>query len=277
MRRFAILLSALLLPTGLLGCTDSSLPPTPTRSAVQATARANAKIVTDLSQLATTPTASAVPTATQLSATSTPQPIARLELQSFRYYRDAVGSLWVVGEARNTGDTTATGVDFRVSLVGADGKPVATTFATSHLALVAPGALTPFRAMFSQPPKDWTEVTVDVTAGPPDPNDTSSPSFVESLKVEHAAVASTAGAVAIGGDVKNAGTEAAMAVRVLAVLRGADGKVVDVADSYAKTPDLAAGASSPFSVQFYDGKTPGPFEVFVQGRYAARDLVTPTR
>lgn len=259
---------ALLLALG--GCTGGEATATPTRSAAQSTARANARIVTDLSELKTTPAPTVTATPLPPVATSTPLPVARLELLSFRSYRDAAGSLLVVGEAQNTGDTQANGVDFKVSLLGADDKPLATTWATVHLAQVAPGGKTPFRAVVAQPPKEYAKIAIDATAAAPDPKDAAGPTFVDGLQVEHAALATTGGKVSVGGSVKNGGQTGALAVRVLAVLRGADGKVVDVADAYAQQSELAAGKASPFSVQFYDGKAEGPFEVFVQGRYAAR-------
>ena len=269
--RVAIGLALLLaLPFAITGCDSGAATATPTKSAAPATARANTTIVTDLAELQTTPNPTATATLPPPTPTSTPLPVARLELLSLRDYRDSVGSLLVVGEAANTGDTLAVGIDFKVTLLGAGDTPLATTWATAHLAEVAAGGKTPFRAVFAQPPADWNRIEIDVTAGPPDPNDIAGPTFVESLKVEHAALATSGGKIAVGGSVKNGSPTGALAVRVMAVLRGADGKVVDVADGYVQQSDLPSGATSPFSLQFYDGKAEGPFEVFVQGRYAAR-------
>jgi hypothetical protein len=192
--------------------------------------------------------------------------VARLELLSFRAYRDSAGSLWVVGEARNTGDARAADVEVAMSLLGGEGKPLATTYATTHLAEVPAQGRMPFRGMFAQPPTDWKEVRIVLTAAPHDP--TQRPDFVAGLQVEAATITPPVGGggVVVSGRVKNTGTDPALTIRIMAVLRGQDGKVVDVVDGYARLLELAPGTSSPFSLQFPEGKQVGPYEIFLQGR-----------
>jgi len=265
MRR-ATLLLALVLALAACSGGESSPQPAAAKPAGQGTpvAKPGMKIVTELEKPPTPTPAPASPTA--LPPTSTPLPVARLELVSSRTYRDSAGSLWIVGEAKNTGDTTATNVEVTFSLLGADGKRVAVTYATTHLAQVPPQGRTPFRGMFAQPPATWKDLRIDLTAAPPDPNDR--PEFVDGLKLERAnlSAATGGGGAVIAGEVKNDGKDPALTVRVVAVLRGQDGKVVDVVDGYTKVPELAPGATSPFSLQFFDGKQVGPYEVFLQGR-----------
>jgi len=252
----------------LLACSgpDTNSQPTPTRAPDQETpaTKPGVRVVTEIEK-PPTPTP-APPSPTPEPPTPTPLPVARLELLSARTYRDAAGSVWVVGEAQNTGDTTASNVEVTMSLLGADAKPLATTYATTHLAAVPAQGKTPFRGMFAQPPANWKDLKIDLTAAPNDPDESSQ--FVGGLKVERATVAASpdGGGAIVAGEIKNAGSSPALTVRVMAVLRGQDGKVVDVVDGYAKLPELAPGAASPFSLQFLDGKQVGPYEIFLQGR-----------
>lgn len=275
MRRAALLLVLVALLSACSG--DESTPTvTPGKPADQATpgAKPGVKVVTELEARAT-PTP-ATPTPVFLPPTSTPRPYARLELLSHRTYSDPIGSVWVVGEAKNTGEAVASDVEVTVSLLDAERKSLTTTYATLHLAEVAPQAKTPFRAMFAQPPPGWKDVRVNLTAAPVRPLDDSP--YVADLKVAKADLKPSVGpgGAVIAGEVKNEGKKTALMVQVIAVLRGPDGEVMDVVDGYAQLPELASGASSPFSVQFTDAKKAGPFEVFVQGR-AKPSTDQPTR
>lgn len=227
------------------------------------TPKPGVRVVTEIEK-APTPTP-VTPTPTPQLPTPTPLPVARLELLSHRTYTDAIGSLWVVGEARNTGDATASDIEVTLSLLGADGKVLAVSYATVHLAEVPAQGKMPFRAMFAQPPSGWRELKVDLTAAPYDPKAKSN--WAPNLKVEATKLEAGVGAAGavVSGQVRNGGNDPAMSVRVVAVIRAQDGKVADVVDGYAKLPELEPGATSPFSLQFFDAKQPGPYDVFVQG------------
>ncbi len=263
MRRVAFLL-ALLVTLAACSGADNGSQPTPTTAGNQGTpaAKPGLKVVTELER-PPTPTP-APPSPTPVLPTPTPLPVARLALLSSRTYKDAAGSVWVVGEAQNTGDTAAANVEVTMSLVGPDGKPLATSYATTYLAEIPAGGKTPFRGMFAQPPTGWTDVKIDLTAAPEDPLEKSQ--FVRGLKVERSTITASANGAIVAGEVRNAGQQPALTVRVMAVVRGPDGKVQDVVDGYAKLPELAPNAISPFSLQFPDAKQAGPYEVFLQGR-----------
>ncbi len=276
------LLGSLTLLLVLTACTGPS-PATPTPSPspkVTATIGANIKIVTDIGgELPATGTPmTPTPTATLVMPTSTPLPLARLEILSQTTYRDSAGGIWVVGEAQNTGDTTATDIEITLTLLGADGKPAIVSYATTHLSEVPPGGKTPFRGLFASPPSGANQVQVAIRTVPVYPDTKSD--LAPGLTVQDSRLlpSTGSGGAFVSGQVKNSGNETAFMVRILAVSRDADGKVTDVADGYVPQTDIASGDTAPFSVQFPQAKEAPSFEVFAQGQIKADTsaVTTPT-
>jgi len=270
----------------LAACTATEPETTPTRVVETPTVagKAGSKIITDLSQLETTPTpATATPTIS--IPTETPQPIARLSILSYRSYTDSIGSLWVVGEAENAGETTASEVEVAMILLDDANKTLATTYATVYLPNVPIGTKMPFRGMFAQPPANWKTLKVDLTTSPLDPLATSY--FVSNLKVTNSTIKPGVGVAGttIAGEVKNEAKEPAVSVRIIGVLHGDDGKVTDVVDGYTRLNELAPGESSTFGMQFFSAQQAGKYDLYVLGRtkpivvlptVIASDAATPT-
>ena len=269
------LLGSLTLLLVLTACTGGESAVTPTLAPspqVTTTAKSSAKIVTDIGGVvpATGTPATATPTPTEVVPTSTPLPLARLEILSQSTYKDSAGGIWVVGEAQNTGTATATAIEITLNLLGADGKPAGVSYATTHLSEVPPGGKTPFRGLFATPPKGAENVKVDIRTVPVYPDTTSD--LAPGVVVQESKLSPPAGSggAIVSGQVKNGGKETAFMVRVLAVSRGADGKVTDVADGYAQATDIASGTQAPFSLQFPLAKEASSFEVFAQGLIKAK-------
>lgn len=266
----------------LTACTgESAVTPTLSPSPeVTPTIGANVKIVTDIGgELPVTLTPmTATPTATQIMPTDTPLPLARLEILSQSTYKDSAGGIWVVGEAQNTGTTTATDIEITLNLLGTDGKPAVVSYATTHLSEVPPGGKTPFRGLFASPPSGAEQVNVVIRTVPvyPDTKSDLAPGIV--VQESKLSPPAGSGGAIVSGQVKNSGNETAFMVRILAVSRGADGKVTDVADGYVQATDIAPGTQAPYSVQFPQAKEAPSFEVFAQGLIKAAPSVgtTPT-
>lgn len=267
--RASRLFGSLVFLLALTACTggESATTPTPPASPQATATRSSAKIVTDIgiAPLVTGTPTTPTPTPTEVLPTSTPLPLARLELLSQSSYKDAAGGIWVIGEAQNTGTDTATDIQITLSLLGADGKPAVVSYATTHLSEVPAGGKTPFRGLFATPPQGAQNVKVDLRAVPVY-KDTSS-DLAPAIVVQDPKLSPSigAGGAIVSGQVKNGGSEAAFMVRVLAVSRGADGKVTDVADGYVQSVEIAPGEQAVFSLQFPRAKEAASFETFAQG------------
>lgn len=254
---------------------NSQLTPTRTPTSAQAT-RASGKAVTDIVIAEPSPT-TPTPTPLPILPTSTALPVSRLELLSHRTYLDRIGSLWVVGEAKNVGDTTASNIEVKMILVGADNKPLTSTYATLYLPRIAPGATMPFRGMFPQPPKDYKNLVFDLTTSPIEPTATVTSDFLPGLKLVSSEIKAGSNGTIITGTVRNEGSSTAVSVRVMGLLRDANGKTLDVTDGYARLIELGPGQESPFSVQFLDASVGGAYDLFFQGRTRPEPLASPTK
>lgn len=271
-------LALLLAVTACIGQPAATPTPSP-KPQLTATVGSNIKIVTDIggeSPATGTPT-TPTPTATEVLPTNTPLPLARLEILSQSTYKDSAGGMWVVGEAQNTGTATATDIEITLTLLGANGKPSVVSYATTHLSEVPPGGKTPFRGLFATPPQGAQQVQVSARTVPAYPDTKSD--LAPGIAVQDSKLAPAVGAsgAVVSGQIKNGGNQIASLVRVLAVSRGADGKVTDVADGYAEAANIAPGGQAPFSVQFPQAKEAPSFEVFAQGLVKlSTTLPTPT-
>lgn len=272
---FPAFLAFLVFPIALTACIGGEPTPTPTSLAsprATASTKPAVKIVTDIgiAPLVTGTPTTPTPTPTQVFPTSTPLPLARLELLSQSSYKDAAGGIWVVGEARNTGTDTATDIQITLSLLGADGKVAVVSYATTHLSEVPAGGKTPFRGLFATPPQGAENVTVNLRAVPVYGDTTSDLAPALTIQDPKLSPSSADGGAIVSGQVKNGGTETAFMVRVLAVSRGADGKVTDVADGYVQSTEITPGAQGIFSLEFARAKEAPSFEAFAQGLIKAR-------
>lgn len=252
----------------MAGCVGFGVEPTATAVPRTPVAKASGKVVTDIQQgVTTTPN-----TATPLPPppTTTPQPFARLELNSFRAYTDSIGSVWVVAIATNTGEAMAVDTAATLYLLGPDGKTMATTYATLILDELEPGESTPIRGVFANPPKGWASVRVEPRAV--SPVVLRPMAFVRGLKSLDVKVDpgdGKAGAT-LGGRIQNTGKSAAVSVKAISVALDPAGKVVEIADGYASQSEIKPGATAAFSTQFVATQNVDKYQVFLQGRLPPR-------
>jgi hypothetical protein len=252
----------------LVACSGPDAVPTNTPVPRTSVARAAGKLVTDIEEGITPTPGTATPTV--LVPTTTPQPFARLAVDSYRVYTDSIGSIWVAGLATNTGNTMAVNTGATLHLLGADGKLLVDTYATVILDELAPGESTPFRGIFANPPKGWASVKVELRASAPEilrPQ-----VFVRGLTATDVTSAPGEGylGATVSGKVTNNGKDSAISVRAITVALDPSGKVLEIADGYATLPELKPGSSSPFSTQFTELDKVDRYKVFLQGRLPPR-------
>lgn len=189
-----------------------------------------------------------------------------LSLANQTVYTATTGTLYLVGEVVNEGETAYEDVRITARLIDANGATVGSETWNTKRALLAPGARSPVVVIFSTVPAGgWARVETAVAAAPatfyPD-------QLHPSLVIEDDAGAeATFGDYRVSGRVVNTGEMDARQVEVIGTLYAADGRVLGVESTVLDVPLLATRNSLPFDLVFF-GKAEGEvarYEVVAQG------------
>ncbi|HUV93392.1 MAG TPA: FxLYD domain-containing protein [Anaerolineae bacterium] len=178
-----------------------------------------------------------------------------LQVVSAKLFFTGIGEIaYVIGELENTGDAPVTDVTITIKSYGADGTLLDDRDGSAPFDVVAAGQKVPFKTQSDL--RDVTrfelEVHSKVAEGENVLLDVTNPAMSEP-KV---------GSSWITGDAKNTTGAAIKGFRVIAVLRDADGAVVELGVSDVSTP-LEAGATASFKYSVSD-RNATAFEVFAQ-------------
>jgi len=101
-------------------------------------------------------------TAGLLLPTPTPHPV---QVQGAALYETPVDSLLSLGEVANTTAITLTNVQVEITLLNADNEPLVDTDVFVARDVLPPGARSPFKALFVDPPPTWASSQVTVIRG----------------------------------------------------------------------------------------------------------------
>jgi len=172
----------------------------------------------------------------------TPTPLAYTIL-GLTLHRTPTGSLWCLGEVRNTTSTTLEEVQVQVTLHNEVGRVVATGQGVPSLDAIAPGQRVPFALLFRNPPQSFAQYQAQPLRG--------TAALPGSNHYTDLAVAEHRGRMQghyflVEGQVRNTGTVTAT-TRLVATAYDAQGAVIGLRSHSLPAP-LAPGAQSPFII-----------------------------
>lgn len=138
--------------------------------------------------------------------------------------------------------------------------------------VLPPGERSPFLVAFSQRPPDWKTERLQVQAEAFSPQSFMGRLHAEGLTVDGVTLNPPANQFAgytITGQVKNGGQQTAQFVAVIGILYDAEGKPLDVNQTFAELQQVDPGQTAPFSLNFpftKAGVAVARHEVYVQGQ-----------
>ncbi|MCA9945174.1 MAG: LysM peptidoglycan-binding domain-containing protein [Anaerolineales bacterium] len=104
------------------------------------------------------------PTPSALSFQGTPVPL-RVTINKIHAYLTPVGSLWLLGEVTNEGETAVENIQVEIGLLAADGRVVGNANAWVATSIILPGERGPFGVLINDPPSDFAQPGVSVVGG----------------------------------------------------------------------------------------------------------------
>ncbi len=199
-----------------------------------------------------------------LLPTPTPLPFV---VQGVALYETPVGSLWCLGEVLNTGDTSLTNVEVRVTLLDGNGSPLAQGNTGAAADYIPPGERAPFGLLFTTPPEGWAGQQVAIVRG--DAADPVAATYVP-IAVQGTEGRPSDNRFTVSGTVQNVSEEQeAGKVRVIVTTYDAQGLVTGFRQGRVTLDGpLPPGATAAFSVtlDFHGGGSPADFHVIAVGR-----------
>jgi hypothetical protein len=184
------------------------------------------------------------------------------EVVAVNWYTDAAGCLNFVGVVRNSGTVALEFVMMEVTLLDADGFPVATMDAYTELDVLEPGQKSPFYIFFADEIDAWVDYELAVEG-----SEALTLAPYTNLKVvAHSGSPTESAKYVIEGEVKNTGSETVTFIDVSAALYDAGGALVGVAFVFVSEP-VGPGDTAQF--QILAAATAGDvdhYELFVQGQ-----------
>ncbi|MAU01513.1 MAG: hypothetical protein CL608_30620 [Anaerolineaceae bacterium] len=104
------------------------------------------------------------PTPSALLVQGTPVPL-RVTVNKIHAYQTPVGSLWLLGEVTNEGETAVENIQVEIGLLAADGQLVSNATAWVATSIIPPGERGPFGILVNEPPADFVQPSVAVVGG----------------------------------------------------------------------------------------------------------------
>lgn len=198
----------------------------------------------------------------------TPAPLPVI-VQGTALYFTPAGSIWVLGEVANPGDTSLENTQLRAALLDESGAEVAAGTAFSALDVIPAGGKSPFGVLFQSPPSNAVSFAVTAIRA--------EASGEPGSRYMPIAVASQQSALDglqfnITGSLVNQGSFNAMAVSVVLTTYDAGGRVTGYRLATVGDGTLAAGAVAEFNLSIAPngppGALPADYALFAQGRTA---------
>ena len=104
------------------------------------------------------------PTPNALSIQGTPVPL-RVIVNKIHAYLTPVGSLWLLGEVTNEGETAVENIQVEIGLLAADGQIITNVSAWVATSIILPGERGPFGVLINEPPDEFGQPAVAVVGG----------------------------------------------------------------------------------------------------------------
>ncbi len=184
------------------------------------------------------------------------------EVRALNSVRTPAGSLDVLGEIFNPGPTGLGNVKLLVTLQDGSGAVLQNAFAVVTLDAVPPNQTSPFRVLFTDPPKGYAQFNVQPVRGEPiDPNTVVVPLQVTAVDGKPDGVQ-----FRVTGQLNNATAETPLQVRLLITVYDADKRVVGYRYFTLSDQPLAPNTPLPFDVRLTTS-TPNvaSFAVYAEG------------
>ena len=174
----------------------------------------------------------------------TPTPVP-LEVQHMALYQTSVGSVWVLGEVLNPGDTSLENVQVRASLLSASGVEAAAASTFVALDAVPPGGRSPFGVLFDNAPAGT--LAFQVTAIRAEPSRNADARYVQ-LQIINPQPEPDGSRYRLTGSIANTSSANALAAQVVVTLYDANRRVVGYRQALIGDGQLPAGSTAPFDV-----------------------------
>jgi hypothetical protein len=184
------------------------------------------------------------PTPSALSVQGTPVPL-RVAVTKIHAYQTPVGSLWLLGEVTNEGETAVENIQVEIGLLAADGRIVGSAAAWVATAIILPGERGPFGVLINEPPGDFAQPTVAVIGGQV---------VVElgtrtlDVSLQDVELTVNDDSVALGGTLVNSGEAVVSQVQLVATFYDAQGKVTGFQQQVV-AEELGVGEERPFQLE----------------------------
>lgn len=189
------------------------------------------------------------PTPSALAVQGTPVPL-RVTVNKIHAYRTPVGSLWLLGEVTNEGETAVENIQVEIGLLAADGRLVGSITAWVATSIIPPGGRGPFGVLVNEPPADFAQrdsaqPSVAVVGGQAVVELGTRSLNIEVLEPELTLNDDT---VMLGGIVVNRGETAASQVQLIATFYDAQGNVTGFQQQVV-AEELGVGQERPFQLE----------------------------
>ena len=184
------------------------------------------------------------PTVNPLLAPGTAVPI-QVTINKIHAYQTPVGSLWLLGEVTNEGETAVENIQVEIGLLAADGRLLGSVPVWVATAIVPPGGRGPFGVLLNEPPSDFAQPTVAIIGGQ---------AVVElgnrtlDVAVQGDTLATDDNSVSVAGTIVNAGETAVTQIQLTATFYDAQGNVTGF-QQQVLVEALGVGEERPFQLQ----------------------------
>ena len=210
------------------------------------------------------------PTAVAPAAAGTPIPL-NVEVTQIHAYQTAVGSVWLIGELINRGETAAESARVTVHLLNERGEPVYTAETWAAVPVIRPGAAAPFGILLREPPP-FVQPAAVVSGGQ---TVAELGSRYLDLVVLDTAVTPVNNRIEAAGRIQNVGEQTAVDVTLAATFYNERAEIVGFG-LYPLAGPLAPGETRPFTLS---NAPPGGAAVNLSvtsfGRFQAADGESP--
>ena len=184
------------------------------------------------------------PTVNPLLAPGTPIPI-QVTVTKIQAYQTPIGSLWLLGEVTNEGETAVENIQVEIGLLAADGRIVGNATVWVATSVILPGERGPFGVLINEPPADFAQPTVAIVGGQAV---VALGTRTLDLTMRDTALMTEDDSVALSGTVVNSGETAAVQVTLIATFYDAQGNVTGFQQQVV-AEQLGVGEERPFLLE----------------------------
>jgi len=196
-------------------------------------------------------------------ATPTPTP-PPLTVEAINFLETQQGTLWCLGKVSNPGADALSEVVVEASLFDGGGVLLAREAAFIQLDVIPPGEAIPFAVLFANPPSSFAQYHVAAVSGIPITDQARYYFDLEAFDLQ--GTQQDIATYRLEGQLRNSGAHDAEAIRLVAVLYAADGKVLAQRQAELSVELLKAGAITPFQMDLIvPHGVVDDYEVLVQG------------